>query len=237
MKNILWFSEINKENVPQVGGKGANLGEMYNIKLPIPPGFIVSAGAYKKFLEKTGIKGEIFSLLKNLDIEDTEKIHEASEKIQEIVLDARMPEEIKEDITNAYDTMNVDIDVYKSISKDALKIIKAGRDLPFVAVRSSATAEDLPSISEDEYVFVKINNKPFFGKMKELVDFIKYNDEVYVPTMDNFEVSFNKVSNIYKHKVNCKNLFKITTSTGKQITISPNHTIITLDEDTLEPKV
>src|SRR3989344_8345234 len=187
MKNILWFSEINKENVPQVGGKGANLGEMYNIKLPIPPGFIVSAGAYKKFLEKTGIKEKILSLLKNLDMGDTEKIHDASEKIQEIILDARMPEEIKEDITNAYDTMNVDIDVYKSLSKDALKIIKAGRDLPFVAVRSYATAEDLPSISEDEYVFVKINNKPFFGRMKELIEIVDLsNDEIYVPAMDNF---------------------------------------------------
>jgi len=163
MKNILWFSEINKESIPQVGGKGANLGEMYNIKLPIPPGFVISAGAYKKFLEKTGIKGEIFSLLKNLDIEDTEKIHEASEKIQEIVLDARMPEEIKDDIIKAYDTMNVDIDVYKSISKDALKIIKAGRDLPFVAVRSSATAEDLPEASfagqQATFLNVKGNEK------------------------------------------------------------------------------
>src|SRR3989344_1897385 len=163
MKNILWFSEINKENVPQVGGKGANLGEMYNIKLPIPPGFIVSAGAYKKFLEKTGIKEKILSLLKNIDMGDTEKIHDASEKIQEIILDAKMPEEIKEDITNAYDTMNVDIDVYKSLSKDALKIIKAGRDLPFVAVRSSATAEDLPEASfagqQATFLNVKGNEK------------------------------------------------------------------------------
>jgi len=163
MKNILWFSEINKESIPQVGGKGANLGEMYNIKLPIPPGFVISAGAYKKFLDKTGIKSEIFSLLKNLDIGDTEMIHKVSEKIQEIILDARMPEEIKEDITNAYDTMNVDIDVYKSISKDALKIIKAGRDLPFVAVRSSATFEDLPEASfagqQATFLNVKGNEK------------------------------------------------------------------------------
>ena len=90
-------------------------------------------------------------------------IHKVSEKIQEIILDARMPEEIKEDITNAYDTMNVDIDVYKSISKDALKIIKAGRDLPFVAVRSSATAEDLPEASfagqQATFLNVKGNEK------------------------------------------------------------------------------
>ena len=54
-ENILWFSDLSKSSIPEVGGKGANLGEMFNIKLPIPNGFCVTAYAYKVFLESTGI--------------------------------------------------------------------------------------------------------------------------------------------------------------------------------------
>ncbi len=236
MTNILWFKNINKSDVATVGGKGANLGEMYNIGLPIPAGFVITAKAFKQFLDISGLGEKIFSLLRDLDIQETEKLHDVSEKIQEMMIDAKMPEDIKKDILKAYDNLNIDIDILKNINKKGLSFIKAGRDLPFVAVRSSATAEDLPSISEDEYVFVKINNKPFFGKMKNLAKNLSPNDEIYIPAMDNFEVEWKRVSDVYKHKADKKELFKITTSTGKQITISPNHTLIVLDEERLEPK-
>src|SRR3989339_1957128 len=107
-----------------------------------------------------------------------------------------------------------------------------------VAVRSSATAEDLPSISEDEFVFVKVNEKPFFGRMKELIENVDLNnDEIFVPAMDNYKVEWEKVSEIYKHKANSDKLYKVTTSTGRQITVSPNHSLIVLDEEILKPKV
>src|SRR3989338_11176993 len=172
MTNILWFRDIKKEDIAYVGGKGANLGEMYNIKLPIPPGFVVTAQAFKKFLDYTGLGKQIFSILRPLKADETEKIHDASEKIQEMIMDVKMPEEIKKDILEAYEAMNVHIDVYKALSKTALSFVKAGRDQPFVAVRSSATAEDLPSISEDDHVFVKLNNNPIYCRIKELYSMI-----------------------------------------------------------------
>ena len=147
MGNILWFRDIKKEDIPSVGGKGSNLGEMYNADIPIPSGFCVTVEAYKEFLEETGIDIEIYGTLKNLNVEDTAALHDAAEKVQELILNAKMPAKIRNDIIQAYDNMNVNIDVFKSANKNALAMIKAGRDLPFVAVRSSATAEDAPEHS------------------------------------------------------------------------------------------
>ncbi len=145
---VIWFSEISANDNSTVGGKGANLGVMYNLKLPVPPGFVVSAQAYKFFLDKTGIQDSIISILNKLDVEDTNKLQKASEQIQEIILDASMPELIKKSIIEAYDDMNVDRAITKAVGRDVLStFIKAGRDLPFVAVRSSATAEDQPEAS------------------------------------------------------------------------------------------
>ncbi|MDP4012928.1 MAG: PEP/pyruvate-binding domain-containing protein, partial [Candidatus Nanoarchaeia archaeon] len=147
MGNILWFNDIKKDNIDKVGGKGANLGEMYNSDIPVPPGFCVTVEAYQTFLEDTGLDMDIYPILDDLDVNDTAKLHDASEKIQDMIIDAEMPAKIKNDILNAYDNMNINIDVFKSANKKALDMIKAGRDLPFVAVRSSATAEDLPTAS------------------------------------------------------------------------------------------
>ncbi len=147
MVNIAWFKDLSKNDVPLVGGKGANLGEMFNAKIPVPPGFVVTAQAFKSFLEKTGISNQIYSLLSELDVENNEALQSASKQVQEIILQAKMPIEIENEIKESYDNLNVDEDVFKQAGKQALDIIKAGRELPFVAVRSSATAEDLPEAS------------------------------------------------------------------------------------------
>ncbi len=135
MINIIWFSNIHKEDISKVGGKGANLGEMYNVGMPIPPGFCVLAQAYEKFIELSGIKDQISQLL-NFDVEETEKLQDASNEIRNLILDSEMPVDIKQDIIDAYNEIN-----------------------DFVAVRSSATAEDLPDASfagqQDTYLNVK----------------------------------------------------------------------------------
>jgi len=147
--NIAWFRELRKEDIPIAGGKGANLGEMYNLKLPIPPGFAVTAQAYKDFLDQTKIGNQMVALLQNLDVNDAKQLQEAADKVQKVMLDAKMPADIERDIKESYDMLNVDVDVYKAMMKsgNALNIVKGGREKPFVAVRSSATAEDLPSAS------------------------------------------------------------------------------------------
>ena len=159
--NIVWFSEISNKDVALVGGKGASLGEMYNIKLPIPPGFCITAEAYKLFLDKTNIKDKIVKILKEIDINNNELLQSKTKQIREIILKAEIPNELKKEIIEAYDNLNVSKDILKA-SLSALKIIKAGRDLPYVAVRSSATAEDLPEYSfagqQETFLNVKGNN-------------------------------------------------------------------------------
>ena len=127
-KIILWFDEVSKRDIPLVGGKGANLGEMLKAGIPVPPGFIVSAAAYFDFVEKTALKAKLKTELKNLDVHDSKKLKRASQRIQAAILAAKMPEKTAREIKEAY-----------------LKL-SGTHDEP-VAVRSSATAEDLPEAS------------------------------------------------------------------------------------------
>ncbi len=147
-KPIIWFSEIRREDIDIIGSKALNLGLMYNLRLPVPSGFIITAHAYKLFLENSNLNNIILSTLNNLDIEDTIKLGEVSKKIQEIILDADMPEEIKVCIIESYEDLNVNRMVSKALAKDVLNsLVKSGRELPFVAVRNSASLEDLQGAS------------------------------------------------------------------------------------------
>ena len=129
---ILWFEELRKEDVPLVGGKCANLGEMINAGIPVPPGFAVTAYAYKKFIEDTGIKDKIYAILKEVIKEGKpEEYQEASRRIRKLIESTPMPKYIEEEIRKAYRELCKRVGV---------------KDL-FVAVRSSATAEDLPGAS------------------------------------------------------------------------------------------
>lgn len=126
MKNIYWFRELSKDSLPMVGGKGANLGEMYNAGFPIPDGFVVSSGAYFKFIYHNGIDKVIKEETEGLDVEDTDQLNRASMTIKNAILRGEIPEDIRRDIINAYSQLGAE---------------------PYVAVRSSATAEDLPTAS------------------------------------------------------------------------------------------
>ena len=127
-KNILFFDEISRHDVNSVGGKGANLGELYSHGFPVPPGFVVTAHAYFTFLEKTSLTQKIAHTLKDLDSNDTKALQQASKTIKTAILRAKMPAEIAHDIKEAYVSISGNIDAK-------------------VAVRSSATAEDLPEAS------------------------------------------------------------------------------------------
>ena len=122
---ILWFSEVTKDDIPLAGGKGANLGEMSQARIPVPPGFIVTATAFFNFMKGSGLAGKIKDLLEHLDTEDSSKLHQAASRIKELILSTPMPKETADEIKQAYH--------------------KLGQGL--VAVRSSATAEDLPEAS------------------------------------------------------------------------------------------
>jgi pyruvate,water dikinase len=127
MPDILWLEEIRKEDIASVGGKGASLGEMFAIGLPVPRAFVVTSHAFRKFLQKTGLEDTLFSGMDTLDVEDAEALEKSAQKAKSAVMKAKMPKDIQKEILEAYRRMDPDNMV--------------------VAVRSSATAEDLPDAS------------------------------------------------------------------------------------------
>ncbi|MBE6081929.1 phosphoenolpyruvate synthase [Acidilutibacter cellobiosedens] len=141
-KYIKWFDEISKEDIPIVGGKGANLGELTQKGVSVPPGFCITAKAYSDFISKEELGDKIRRKIEGLDIEDSAKLQMRSLEIRDIINNSPMPNEIKEEIERAY----------KEFS------IKTRIENPFVAVRSSATAEDLPEASfagqQDTYLHI-----------------------------------------------------------------------------------
>ncbi|CAI1491961.1 MULTISPECIES: phosphoenolpyruvate synthase [Thermococcus] len=134
---IRWFEELSKKDVPLVGGKGANLGELTNAGIPVPPGFCVTAEAYKYFVENVKVEDGrtlqewIMDIISKTNVDDSKQLQENTAKIREKIIQMPMPEEIAKEIEDAY----------KKLSQ------RFGKDAVYVAVRSSATAEDLPEAS------------------------------------------------------------------------------------------
>ncbi len=124
--NLLWFKDIHFDDVPVVGGKGGNLGEMYNNGIPVPNGFCTTIYAYFKFIESNGLKPKIKEILDITNVDNPEELNKSSAKIRKIIKSAPVPEEIAHDIMAAYK---------KLCDYGGLKNVP-------VAVRTSATAED-----------------------------------------------------------------------------------------------
>lgn len=114
------FQELTKGDTDIAGGKGASLGEMTNAKIPVPPGFVVCADAFERFAEETDLTQEIDAILKTVDTNATHTVEEASENIRSLIFAKEMPDDLKTEIQKAFKELNT----------------------PYVAVRSSATAED-----------------------------------------------------------------------------------------------
>lgn len=147
-KYIVWNKEVGKEDVKIAGGKGANLGELLRAGLPVPPFFIVTAKAYRDFIESTHLKEKIEELLSKLNVDDTQALQLTSSRIQELIVSTPLPDEIKGAIIEAYRMLGAGgPERYVPMSLKVLDILKLSRETPFVAIRSSATAEDLPSAS------------------------------------------------------------------------------------------
>jgi pyruvate,water dikinase len=130
---VIWFDDLRKTDIPLVGGKNANLGEMISAGLPVPPGFAVTAYAYEKFIETTHIAEKIYAIINKTvtDKNDPKQYDAASKKIRELIEKSSMPEEIENAVKSAYKRLNKRLNLEDT----------------FVAVRSSATAEDLPDAS------------------------------------------------------------------------------------------
>lgn len=143
MDYVLDYSEINKTFLNRVGGKNANLGEMINKGIRIPPGYAITTDSYLLFLDRAGIQKEIFNLLAEIDPADNALLDKISARVREMIVNYAVPGEIEEEVIKSYDRLGEQF---------------GEEDVP-VAVRSSATAEDLPTASfagqQDTYLWVR----------------------------------------------------------------------------------
>ncbi len=132
-KNTLWFNGLSMDDVDKVGGKNASLGEMVsnlaNVGVSVPNGFATTSYAFNQFLDHEGLDERIHQLLDELDVEDVEALRKTGATIRQWVLEAPFPADLEQDIRDNYKELT---DNHPEIS---------------VAVRSSATAEDLPDAS------------------------------------------------------------------------------------------
>ncbi|MDD3928102.1 MAG: phosphoenolpyruvate synthase, partial [bacterium] len=139
---VMWLSDVGRNDVPRAGGKGANLGEMIQSGFPVPPGFVVVSGAYYDFIAQSGLSDKIRETLQGLNMEDSTRLQAASRRIKQMIISAAMPD----------DTAGAIRSFYSDLVRDAS---------PYVAVRSSATAEDLPeaSFAGQQESFLNINGE------------------------------------------------------------------------------
>jgi pyruvate,water dikinase len=128
---IKWFGEIDRGSVEQVGGKGANLGEMTRAGLPVPPGFVVTTAAYEAFLDANELRPAISELLAALDVDDAARLRASATRLRALVNEGEIPDRVREAVVDAYVRVATE-----HRTADA-----------FVAVRSSATAEDAAGYS------------------------------------------------------------------------------------------
>lgn len=140
-ESVVWLEEVGKEDIAIVGGKGASLGEMLRAELPVPSGFAVTAQAFRRFIDENGINNELFSSLE-VDVDNTEILRDAEKKAKKIIMEAKIP-----------------ADIEKSIRSKYKELCNREGNEAFVAVRSSATAEDLPDASfagqQDTFLNIK----------------------------------------------------------------------------------
>ncbi|MFC7204306.1 phosphoenolpyruvate synthase [Haloferax namakaokahaiae] len=134
---VVWLDDVGAGDLELVGGKGASLGELTTAGLPVPPGFVVTANTYRSFIEAAEIDEELFAAM-DIDHEDSAALKQAHETARDLIMNTPMPETVRSEILESYRQI--------------------GDGDAFVAVRSSATAEDLPDASfagqQDTYLNV-----------------------------------------------------------------------------------
>ncbi|WP_339105860.1 phosphoenolpyruvate synthase [Haloterrigena salinisoli] len=146
--SVLWLDEISAGDLEKVGGKGASLGELTGAGLPVPPGFVVTAGTYRSFIEEAEIDEELFAAV-DVDVDDSSALADAADRAQELILETPFPDELREEILESYR--------------------QVGDGEAFVAVRSSATAEDLPdaSFAGQQETFLNVTEEALLDRVRE----------------------------------------------------------------------
>lgn len=191
MKNIVWLKEVNKDDINIVGGKGAQLGELYNNNFPVPNAFIITTNAYKLFIKKLKIN---FEQLDKINVENIKQLENISKKIQKKILSASLPKILEKEILAAYSKLQ-------------------GK----VAIRSSATAEDLPTASfagqQDTYLNVNGIEKVLEAVQKCFASLFT-SRAIFYRVQNNFDHSKVSMAVVVQKMVNAK-------KAGVAFTINP----------------
>lgn len=166
---VVSINEVGRGQIDQVGGKGANLGELIKSGIPVPPGFVVTTSSFKQFIEDNDIKDQIEQIILQTDVDDSLSLTESSSKIKKIILSSKVPSEIERKIIENYQKLItkragevIDSNTASASSSAAGTAAAAEEDLlPLVAIRSSATAEDLPnaSFAGQQSSFLNVKNE------------------------------------------------------------------------------
>ncbi len=195
MKYIKWFSELHKNDVDIAGGKGANLGELTSANIPVPPGFVVLSTAYFYFLDHNNLRPKIKEVLSGCDVNNPDQLKKAADSVQKLLASGEMPSDLSQEIITSY--------------HELAKQHRGHMENLAVAVRSSATAEDLPdasfagqqesylNISGDANVVLKIREcweslfgqRSIFYRVQKNYDHFKVGIAVPIQAMIQSEVS------------------------------------------------
>ena len=206
---VIKFEDLTKDDIGIAGGKGANLGELTQANIPVPPGFVVTAETYDKFMQDTGIFNKVMDIIDEIDINNTKELQEAAEEIKEIIIATPMPDDISTMILEAYNQLSM----------------KVGEDEADVAVRSSATAEDLPEASfagqQDTYLHVKGDQEVLKYVQKVWASLFEAR-AIFYREENNFEHSKVLIAVVVQQMVDSDKagvMFTVNPSTGENIAL------------------
>jgi len=202
MGTIVWIKDLGKDDIPVAGGKGANLGEMISNGLPVPDAFVVTSATYDKFLRESGLKDKIMALLKETDVDDSKALIAASKEVREFFDEADMPKDIMKEIMKHYKKFN------------------SGKKT-LVAVRSSATAEDLPgaSFAGQQETFLNITGEGLVEAVKKCWSSLFTPRAIFYREKKDFEHSQVAIAVVVQEMVDAEKagvMFTVHPSTGEK---------------------
>ena len=209
MSYVEKFEDLSKSDISMAGGKGANLGELTQAGIPVPPGFVVTAQAYEYFMDEAGINDKVMGILEETDINDTKALQAASEEIKKIIVESPIPEDLVLFIREFYNEL----------------CQRVGEDDTDVAIRSSATAEDLPEASfagqQETYLHVSGDD--------EVIEYIRKcwaslfeARAIFYREENNFEHSKVYIAVVVQKMANADKagvMFTVNPSTGEEIAL------------------
>lgn len=203
---LLWFEQLERKDVDIVGGKSSSLGEMTaKTDVPVPYGFATTAYAYRYFIKESGLEEKMRSILSELtDVENSALLRDVSARLRDAIMAEKMPQDLQDAIGAAY------VELGKRV----------GEENPYVAVRSSATAEDLPDASfagqQDTYLNVQ-GAETIIAKVKECYASCFTDRAVYYREkqgFDHIEVALSAVVQMMVFSKTSGVMFTVNVATG-----------------------